>query len=55
MTAGAGSVARGTERPDSDVDLYLLVDDAAFDAARDSGRLSYVTADDVTFVVVKIL
>jgi len=28
-----GSVARGTERPDSDVDLYEVVDDAIFEAA----------------------
>jgi hypothetical protein len=28
-----GSVARGTERPDSDVDLYEIVDDASFESA----------------------
>ncbi len=45
----SGSVARGTERPDSDVDLYLVVDDSEFAAARAEGRLSYVTSDDVTY------
>jgi hypothetical protein len=44
-----GSVARGTERPDSDVDLYLVVDDAAFAQARNDGRLSYVSGDGVTY------
>jgi predicted nucleotidyltransferase len=44
-----GSVARGTERPDSDVDLYLVVDDDAFARARDDGRLSYVSGEGVTY------
>ncbi len=44
-----GSVARGTERPDSDVDLYLVVDEDAFARARDDGRLSYVSGEGVTY------
>lgn len=40
-----GSVARGTERPDSDVDLYEVVDDAAFDAARAAGALARVETE----------
>jgi predicted nucleotidyltransferase len=44
-----GSVARGTERSDSDIDLYLLVSDEMFDEARRAGRLSYVTGDGVTY------
>jgi len=34
-----GSVARGAERSDSDVDVYLVVDDDAFDAAVAANRL----------------
>lgn len=37
-----GSVAHGTERPDSDVDLYLIVTDEEFRAAGRDRRLSYV-------------
>jgi predicted nucleotidyltransferase len=37
-----GSVARGTERADSDVDVYLIVTEEAFEAARASGTLSYI-------------
>jgi len=44
-----GSVARGTERPDSDVDLYLVVDEDAFARARGDGRLSYVSGEGVTY------
>lgn len=40
-----GSVARGTERADSDVDLYEVVDDAAFDLARARGELARVETD----------
>jgi hypothetical protein len=40
-----GSVARGTERPDSDVDLYEVVDDAAFDDALASGALARVETE----------
>jgi len=44
-----GSVASGLERPDSDVDLVLIVTDEAFQRALEAGRLSYVDdgADDV--------
>lgn len=41
-----GSVARGTERSDSDVDVYLVVADAAFDAALAAGRLSWTERHD---------
>ena len=37
-----GSVASGLERPDSDVDLVLIVTDDAFRRALDADRLSYV-------------
>jgi Nucleotidyltransferase domain len=37
-----GSVASGLERPDSDVDLVLIVTDGAFQRALDAGRLSWV-------------
>jgi hypothetical protein len=37
-----GSVARSEDRPDSDVDLYLVVGDAAFDRAAAAGRIAYV-------------
>ncbi len=40
-----GSVARGTERPDSDVDLYEVVDDAAFEAALATGSLARVETE----------
>lgn len=41
-----GSVARGTERVDSDVDVSLVVADAAFDAALEDGRLSWTERHD---------
>jgi len=44
-----GSVARGVARPDSDIDLYLLVSDDAFDAARRDGRLSFTSRDGITY------
>jgi predicted nucleotidyltransferase len=44
-----GSVARGIERPDSDVDVYVVVTDAAFERARSADRLSYVSGDGVTY------
>lgn len=44
-----GSVARGTERPDSDVDVYLVVDDDTFADASATDRLSYVVSDDVGY------
>jgi hypothetical protein len=37
-----GSIASGLERPDSDVDLVLIVTDEAFQTALDADRLSYV-------------
>src|SRR5687767_8624042 len=37
-----GSVARGEARPDSDVDLYLVVTDDAFDRAAAAGRIAFV-------------
>ena len=40
-----GSVARGTERADSDVDLYEIVDDRAFDDALTSGTLARVETE----------
>lgn len=37
-----GSAARGTAKATSDVDVYLVVDDAAFDRAAGNGRIAYV-------------
>lgn len=45
----AGSVARGTERPDSDVDLYLVVTEEAFAAAVRDGRMAYVDRGVATY------
>jgi hypothetical protein len=54
-----GSVARGEDRPDSDVDLYLVVSDTAFDRAATAGRISYVDrtgiADPHGYVDVKLV
>jgi len=44
-----GSVARGTERPDSDVDVYLVVTGEAFARAGERNRLSYVDRDVATY------
>lgn len=44
-----GSLAKGTEREDSDVDVYLVVTDAAFASAFENERLSYVDADAATY------
>jgi predicted nucleotidyltransferase len=44
-----GSVARGTERPDSDVDVYLVVDDAWFDEAMAANRLARVERRDADY------
>jgi len=44
-----GSVARGSERPDSDVDVCLVVTDAAFERATREQRLSYVLHDVATY------
>jgi predicted nucleotidyltransferase len=44
-----GSIARGTERPDSDVDLYLLVTDDRWDSAFERRRLMYVERDGIDY------
>lgn len=44
-----GSLAKGTERVDSDVDVYLVVSDEAFAAADAAERLSYVDRDVATY------
>ncbi|MEU1972599.1 nucleotidyltransferase domain-containing protein [Microbacterium sp. NPDC019599] len=44
-----GSLARGTERADSDVDVYLVLAEAAFDRARERDRLSYIETDVATY------
>ena len=44
-----GSVARGAERPDSDVDVYLVVEDDAFDAALARNRLSWIERQDADY------
>jgi len=44
-----GSLAHGTERPDSDVDVYLVVTDEAFTRAQEREQLSYVDAEVATY------
>lgn len=44
-----GSLAKGTEREDSDVDVYLVVTDAAFADAFEKERLSYVDSEVATY------
>ncbi|UFU02742.1 nucleotidyltransferase domain-containing protein [Ruania suaedae] len=44
-----GSVAHGTERPDSDVDVQLVLTDEAFARAWQENRLSYVVRDVATY------
>jgi predicted nucleotidyltransferase len=44
-----GSVARGNERPDSDVDVYLVLTDEAYAAAEKSGLIAYVSKVGVTY------
>ena len=44
-----GSVARGDERSDSDVDLYLVLTDDAYDAAAAIGQVAYVTGLGVSY------
>jgi predicted nucleotidyltransferase len=44
-----GSVARGVERPDSDVDVYVVVTEEAFERARADQRLSYITTEGVGY------
>jgi predicted nucleotidyltransferase len=54
-----GSVARGTARPDSDVDVLLVVTDEAFARAAAEDRLSYLRFDlaayDDGYVDVKVV
>jgi predicted nucleotidyltransferase len=44
-----GSVARGDERADSDVDVYLVVDDASFAAASAENRLAWIERRDADY------
>ena len=44
-----GSVARGTARPTSDVDVYLVVTDEAYADARAAGMIAAVSQDGVTY------
>jgi predicted nucleotidyltransferase len=44
-----GSVARGTERPASDVDVYLVVTDEAYAAAQAAGRVAFVDTHAATY------
>lgn len=44
-----GSVARGTEREDSDVDVYLVVDEERFAAETARGRFAWVDRRDLDY------
>ncbi|SEE65309.1 nucleotidyltransferase domain-containing protein [Ruania alba] len=44
-----GSVAHGTERPDSDVDVQLVLTEEAFAEAWEQNRLSYVVREVATY------
>ena len=44
-----GSAARGTERPDSDVDVYLAVEEEEFARSRALDQLSYTEHDIATY------
>jgi Nucleotidyltransferase domain len=44
-----GSVARGTERATSDVDVYLVVTDRAFGAAQSARRVAYIDTEAATY------
>jgi predicted nucleotidyltransferase len=44
-----GSVARGDERPDSDVDVYLVITDDAYAAAGRAGAIAYVSHTGVAY------
>lgn len=44
-----GSVAQGRERPDSDVDVYLVVDDDRFAAETADGRFAWVERRDADY------
>jgi predicted nucleotidyltransferase len=45
----AGSLARGTERPDSDIDLYVVVTEEAWAAALREERIMFVDREDVGY------
>ncbi len=45
----SGSVARGVERPDSDVDLYLVVSERRWDEAYAARRLMYTSTDGIGY------
>lgn len=44
-----GSVARGDERADSDVDVYLVLTDEAYAAAERSGEVAFVSLDEAAY------
>ncbi|GAA3618147.1 nucleotidyltransferase domain-containing protein [Microlunatus ginsengisoli] len=44
-----GSVARGDERADSDVDVYLVLSDEGYAEAERAGRIAYVSSDGVCY------
>lgn len=44
-----GSLAKGTQRPDSDVDVYLVVTQEAFEVAEAEERLSYIDTEVATY------
>jgi hypothetical protein len=44
-----GSVARGDERPDSDVDVYLVITDQAYARASGGGDVAMVSRDGVDY------
>lgn len=44
-----GSLARGRERADSDIDLYLIVTEPAWDRAFDAQRLMYVEREGADY------
>jgi hypothetical protein len=44
-----GSVARGDERPDSEVDVYLVLTDDAYAGAAESGVVAHVSNNGVTY------
>ncbi|WP_426626060.1 hypothetical protein ACPPVW_08510 [Leifsonia sp. McL0607] len=45
----SGSVARGAERADSDVDLYLVVSERRWDEAYQARRLMYTSTDGIGY------
>lgn len=45
----SGSVARGTERADSDVDLYLIVTEDRWREAAEARRLMYTSVDGIGY------